>query len=100
MFGSSGEWIANIQEVELEEITIMRVKRLDAMLPQQRRKVCIRNKVAARCYSCGDFAIDVPESFLFGKTSDVRQTDQRLDIGGGFGGRERSRKYRRVSGNS
>ena len=68
----------------------MCVKRLDAVLPQQCRKMCIRNKVAARCYWCSDFAIDVPESFLLGEASHVRQADQRLDVGSGFGGRERS----------
>src|SRR5439155_15679044 len=90
-WSSSGffEGIADIEELELPEIGVVRVEGADAMLAKQRGQMSIRYAVPTSRHRSGDLPIQLPEALLLGQQAHVREAEQCIDVAPRFLGRER-----------
>jgi len=72
--------VSNIEEREFQEIAVMGVQCLDAMVAKQSSQMGIRHQISPsgdlRCRA----AVDVPKSFSLGEEPRVRKAEKCFDV--------------------
>src|SRR5262249_5170689 len=69
-------------EVELPEITVVRVERPDAVLQEQGGKMRVGHQIPPRVHGIGDRPVHLPEAFLLGEHANLGKPQQRADVRG------------------
>ena len=74
------EWVAHVEEVKPPEVTVVGIECLDAMRPQERRQVRVRDEVTSRQNRFRRRPVGVSEPVALCQETGVRQAEQCLDV--------------------